>query len=93
VGTGDYSGLDKSWYFWLAVSHPTSVKPSEHEKANVEERCITDRHQADVVQKLEELMDQIQGVESDDAKSVADSVGTALQYLDVDVVHNKNGAR
>jgi hypothetical protein len=35
-------------------------------------------------------MDQVEGVESDDAKTVTDSVGTALQYLDVAVVHNKN---
>jgi hypothetical protein len=59
-------------------------------KANVEELCITVRHQADVVQKLEELMEQLEGVEPDDAKAVADSVGTVLQYLDVAVVHNKN---
>ncbi len=60
------------------------------EKTNVEELCITARHQAAAVQKLEELMDQLEGVESDDAKVVADSVGTALEYLDVAVVHNKN---
>ena len=80
AGTGDYGRLDKSWDFWLAPSHPNSVKLSEHEKANVEELCITARHQADAVQKLEELMDQLEGVasESDDAKAVDDSVGTAL---------------
>jgi hypothetical protein len=88
AGTGDYQGLDKSWDFWLAPSHPNSVKLSDHEKANVEELCITDRHQADAVQKLEELMEQVEGVKSEDAKTVADSVGTALQYLDVAVVHN-----
>ncbi len=35
-------------------------------------------------------MGQLEGVESDDAKNVADSVVTALQFLDVAVVHNKN---
>jgi hypothetical protein len=90
AGTGDFPGLDKSWEFWLAPSHPNSVKLSEHEKANVEELCIVARHQAAAVQKLEELMEQLEGVESDDAKDVADSVGTALQFLDVAVVHNKN---
>jgi hypothetical protein len=90
TGTGDYQGFDKSWDFWLTASHPNSVKLSEHEKTNVEDLCITVRHQAAAVQKLEELMEQLEGVESDDAKTVADSVGTALQYLDVAVVHNKN---
>jgi hypothetical protein len=79
-GTGNYQGFDKSWDFWVSDAHPNSVKLSEHEKANVEELCITARHQADAVQKLEELMDQLEGVasESDDAKAVDDSVGTAL---------------
>ena len=90
AGTGDYGGLDKSWDFWLAPSHPNSVKLSEHEKANVEELCIVARHQAAAVQKLEELMEQLEGVESDDTKDVADSVGTDLQFLDVAIVHNKN---
>ena len=90
AGTGDYPGLDKSWDFWLAASHLNSVKLSEHEKANVEELCIVARHQAATVQKLEELMEQLEGVESDDAKEVADAVGTDLQFLDVTVVHNKN---
>jgi len=90
AGTGDFPGLDKSWDFWLAPAHPNSVKLSEHEKANVEELCIVARHQAAAVQKLEELMERLEGVESDDAKDVADSVGTALQFLDVAVVHNKN---
>ncbi len=90
AGTGNYQGFDKSWDFWLSDAHRNSVNLSEHEKVNVEELCITDRHQAAPVQKLEELMDQLEGVESDDAKAVADSVGTALQYLDVAVVHNKN---
>jgi hypothetical protein len=35
-------------------------------------------------------MDRLEVVESDDAKVVAASVGTALQYLDVSVVHTKN---
>jgi len=90
TGTGDYQGFDKSWDFWLTSSHPNSVKLSEHEKTNVEDLCITVRHQAAAVQKLEELMEQLEGVESDDAKAVADSVDTTLQYLDVAVVHNKN---
>jgi hypothetical protein len=89
-GTGDYQGFDKSWDYWLAASHPNVSKISDHEKANVEELCITDRLQAASVQKLEDLMEKFEGVESDDAKVVADSVGTALQYLDVAVVHNKN---
>jgi hypothetical protein len=90
VGTGNYPGFDKSWDFWLSDVHPNSVKLSEHEKANVEELCIVARHQTAGVQRLEELMEQLEGVVSDDAKDVADAVGTALQYLDVAVVHNKN---
>ncbi len=43
-----------------------------------------------MVQQLEELMEQLEGVESDDAKVVPASVGTALQYLDICVVHTKN---
>jgi hypothetical protein len=35
-------------------------------------------------------MDQFEGVESDYDKVVAASVGTALLYLDVSVVHTKN---
>ena len=35
-------------------------------------------------------MEHLEDVESDDAKSVSVSVGTALQYLDVAVVHTKN---
>ena len=35
-------------------------------------------------------MEQLEGVESDDVKTVAVSVGTVLQYLDVSVVHTKN---
>ena len=65
-------------------------KLSDHEQANVEELCITARHQAAAVQQLEELVEQLEGVESDDAKSVADSVGTVLQYLGVVVGYNKN---
>jgi hypothetical protein len=70
VGTGNYQGLDKSWDFCLSDAHPNSVKLSEHEKANVEELCICARHQAAAVQKLEELMEQLQGVESDEAKGL-----------------------
>jgi hypothetical protein len=35
-------------------------------------------------------MEHLEGVESDEAKDVVDAVDTALQYLDVAVVHNKN---
>jgi hypothetical protein len=65
-------------------------KLSDHEKANVEELCITARHNVVAVHQLEELMKQFEGVQSDDAKAVVTSVGTALQYLDVSVVHTKN---
>ena len=57
------------------------------------ELCITVRHQADAVQKLEELMEHLEGVESDDTKTVADSVGTVLQYLDVAVRAQQKYAR
>jgi hypothetical protein len=35
-------------------------------------------------------MDQLEGVESDDVKTVTDFVDTVLKYLDVSVVHTKN---
>jgi hypothetical protein len=35
-------------------------------------------------------MEELEGVESDDTKSGAVSVGTVLEYLDVSVVHTKN---
>ena len=89
-GTGDYPGFDKSWDHWLAPSNPNASKLSDHEKANVEELCISARHNATAVQQLEGLMEQLEDVDSDDTKDVAVSVGTALQYLDVAVVHNKN---
>jgi hypothetical protein len=93
AGTGNYPGFDKSWDFWLSDVHPNSGKLSEHEKANVEELCITARHQVAAVQKLEELMEHLEGVESDDTKTVADSVGTVLQYLDVAVRAQQKYAR
>ena len=90
AGTGDYPGFDKSWDHWLEVSNPNASKLSDHEKASVEEFCITDRHNTDAVQQFEELMEQFEGVESDDVKFVPASVDTDLQYLDVSVVHAKN---
>jgi hypothetical protein len=78
VGTGDYPKVDKSWDYWLAVSNPNASKLSDHENANVEELCITARHNAATVQQLEELMDQLEGVESDDVKTVTDFVDTVL---------------
>jgi hypothetical protein len=50
AGTGDYPGFDKSWDHWLTVSNPNVSKLSDHEKANVEELCITARHNTAVVQ-------------------------------------------
>ncbi len=69
AGTGDYPGFDKRWDHWIGVSNPDESKLSDHEKTNVEELCITARHQAAAVQQLEELMEQLEGVESDDAKA------------------------
>ena len=69
AGTGGYPGLDKSWDHWLTASNPNASKLSDHEQANVEELCITASHQAAAVQQLEELMEHLEGVESDDAKS------------------------
>ncbi len=51
-------------------------KLSDHEKANVEDLCITTRHNATAVEQLEELMEQLEGVEPDDVKTVDTSVGT-----------------
>jgi len=90
AGTGGYPGFDKSWDHWLAPSNPNTSKLSDHEKANVEDLCISTRHNVAAVQQLEELMEYLEGVESDDVKSVAASVGTALQHLDVSVVHTTN---
>jgi hypothetical protein len=56
AGTGDYPGFDKSWDHCLAVSNPNASKLSDHEKAYVEELCITARHHAAAVQQLAELM-------------------------------------
>jgi hypothetical protein len=50
-----YPGFDKSWDHCLTVSNPNASKLSDHEKANVEERCITVRHNTVAVQQIEEL--------------------------------------
>ena len=50
VGTGDYPGFEKSWDHRLEPSNPNASKLSDHEKSNVEELCITTRHNTDVVQ-------------------------------------------
>ena len=78
AGTGDYPGFDKCWDHWLAPSNPNASALSDHEKANVEQLCIAARHNAAAVQQLEGLMEQLEGVDSDDAKDVAASVGAAL---------------
>jgi hypothetical protein len=51
---------------------------------------MSTRHNSTAVQQLEKPMEELEGVESDDTKSGVVSVGTALQYLDVSVVHTKN---
>jgi hypothetical protein len=90
VGTGDYPGFDRNWDHWCQSSNPNASKLSDHEKSNVDEIHITTRHHITTVQKLEELMEQFEGVESDDVKTVGRSVNTDLQYLDVSVIYTKN---
>jgi hypothetical protein len=51
---------------------------------------MSTRHNSATVQQVEEPMEELEGVESDDTKSGAVSVGTVLEYLDVSVVHTKN---
>ena len=57
AGTGDYQGFDRNWDHWLATSNPNDSKLSDHEKANVEELCITTRHHTGAVHQLEERME------------------------------------
>ena len=82
VGTGDYPGFDTVWYHWTVSTHPNAAKLSDFEKSNVEELCITSRHQRAAGQTLEELLEQLQEVASDedkgaDAKAAASSIITA----------------
>jgi hypothetical protein len=90
MGTGDYPGFDRSWDHWCQSSNPNDSILSDHEKSNVDEIHITARHHITTVQQFEELMEQFEGVESDDVKTVGISVNTDLQYLDVSVMHTKN---
>ena len=95
MGTGDYPGLDAAWHHYTSPSHPNTAKLSDFEKSNVEELCITSRHQRAAGQTLEELLVHLPEVASDedkgaDAKAVASSIITALQHLYVAIEHTKN---
>jgi hypothetical protein len=90
AGTGVYPAFDKCWDHWLAPSNPNAVKLSEHEHANVEQLCIVDRHNAAAAQHLGGLLEQVEGVESDDAKEVVLAVVAVMQCLDAADAATKN---
>jgi hypothetical protein len=95
VGTGDYPGLDAAWHLYTSPSHPNAAKLSALEKSNVEQLCITSRHQCAAGQTLEELLEQLQAVVSDedkrvDAKAAASSIVSALQHLYIAIEHTNN---
>jgi hypothetical protein len=95
VGTGDYPGLDAAWHLYTSPSHPNAAKLSALEKSNVEQLCITSRHQCATGQTLEELLEQLQAVASDedkraDTKAAASSIVSALQHLYIATEHTNN---
>ena len=65
VETGDYPVLDINYFHWFQPSHPNADKLSPHEKARVEELYITVRHHRSAAQQLEELLDNLQSVDSE----------------------------